>query len=162
MAENTSGRTFNVWTLGLLLGASCLVGGLFGYGLATMAVWGDGTPATLLQPALLAAVTWLVASAIGMSLILVLAGSDTGRLPMPVLASSVVRMLAALSLGLVLYFALKVDGRTFWASFLTCGLCCLMSETAWAMRTLSRLGSSAAGDSSHVVSSVTNGVSECS
>lgn len=43
------------------------------------------------------------------------------------------RSVASLLLALVLYFALKPDGKTFWTGFLASGLVLLMVETVWSM-----------------------------
>jgi hypothetical protein len=129
-------RDLKLAPLGGLMLLSCLFGPMFAYGLAVLAVWGDGTSSTLLLPAILGGGVWAFAAALGLGLIALTSRGKVSNLGFPVLAASIIRMFVAFSLGLVLYFSLKCEGKTFWASFLVTGLVCLTVETAWAFRTL--------------------------
>lgn len=118
-----------------LLGAIA-IGAAIGLGIGLARSW----TAEGLDPALIAAglgaAAWLVGAIVGLALIVAVNSRDAARLSFAVLAASMVRMLVALSVGLLAFFVLEPEGRTFWTSFLMCGLLALMAETSWAMHTL--------------------------
>lgn len=126
----------NLTRLGGMMALCCFFGPLLAFGLGQMAVWGDGTAATLRAPAILAAVAWVFAAGIGLALIIFTSRGKVAKLGFPVLAASIIRMFLALGLGMLLFFTTNCEPRTFWASFLITGLAILVVETAWAVRTL--------------------------
>ncbi len=108
------------------------LGILSGVGVASLAGWGLGG----VLPGLQAGIVWTLGTIFGVLTVLLVSGRQASRLGMAVLAGSGVRMLSALTMGLFSYLAFKPEGRTFWACFLLAGLCCLICETVWAVRTL--------------------------
>ena len=128
--------TLNITRLCGMIALCCIFGPLLGYGLGEMAVWGDGTAATLRPSAILAGVSWVFAAGVGLGLMIYASRGKVANLGFPVMAASIVRMFVALAAGLILFFTAKIEPRTFWASFLITGLAILMVETAWAMKTL--------------------------
>ncbi len=48
-----------------------------------------------------------------------------------IVAAGVVRALASLTLALVVFWAIKPEGRVFWGAFLAANLLCLFIESGW-------------------------------
>lgn len=126
----------NVTRLCGMLALCCILGPVLGFGLGQLAVWGDGIASTHRSSAILAGVAWVFATGIGLGLMIYASRGKVANLGFPVMAASIVRMFAALTAGLVLFFTANIEPRTFWASFLITGLAILLVETAWAMKTL--------------------------
>lgn len=118
-----------------LLGAIA-IGAAIGLGISLARTWTADNLEAALIAAGLGAAPWIVGSIIGLALIVAVNTRDAARLSFAVLAASMVRMFVALSVGLLAFFVLDPEGRTFWTTFLMCGLLALMAETSWAMHTL--------------------------
>lgn len=129
-------QTFRVWPMLAAVISGVVAGTLAGLGVSSMAGWtaADGTGGVV--PGVQAGLVWTLATAMGVLVLLLLSGRQSSRLGVAVMAGSVVRMLAALTMGLFAFLAFKPEGKTFWACFLLAGLCCLVCETAWAVRQL--------------------------
>jgi hypothetical protein len=130
-------QTFRVWPMLAAVISGVAAGTAAGMWLASVAGWSssDGGIGGVV-PGVQAGLVWVLASAMGVLVLLLLSGRQASRLGVAVMAGSVVRMLAALTMGLFAFLAFKPEGRTFWACFLLAGLCCLVCETAWAVRQL--------------------------
>ena len=127
--------------------AAPMVGGLLGLGLATA---GEGrsltstwTPA---QKAGEAVGCWIMAGLIGLLLTSIISGCQARKVPLAILVASAVRVGVALFDGLFVALIFKPDSKTFWASFLLCGLLCLVVETAWSMLAIRRVNAAASPD----------------
>lgn len=83
-----------------------------------------------------ASVVWLVACVLGVQTLVIGTGLSVDRLGFGVLAASMARMLFALMLGLLAYFVVGFEGRSFWVCFLACGLTVLVAESLWAVRVI--------------------------
>lgn len=130
------------------LGAVAL-GAVIGGGCGLAMVWTGDDAGRAAAAALMGGGAWAVGALIGLALIATTGTQDAGRLSFAVLVASVVRMLGALALGLVLFFGLGPEGRTFWTTFLVCGLLALMAETSWAMHTLKSGAARSRPDGAH-------------
>lgn len=116
--------------------AACVTGGLLGTGVAVVGHWGNGDTQTLGIAAFIATAVWLVGAVIGVMLLGVVTHNQPHKLAPGVLASSTARMLIALIVGVLLFFLLSLEGRTFWSCFLLAGLFALVAESTWAIRTI--------------------------
>lgn len=117
---------------GVALALAVAGGSALGW-LASILIFGVPS-AGALGAAGLAGAAWLVGSALGLAVLLLVARGRHEYLGTAVLGSSGTRTLTALFLGVILYFSLAPDGRAFWAVFLLAGLDALIVETVWAMR----------------------------
>lgn len=122
----------------LALAASMLLcacmSGAGAYGLAGVAGWG-GDPTALAQAAALGAASCLVPALVASAVLV--AALRTGTTPAFVLmGASVARFLLSLLVGLGAFLLLHPEGKTFWASFLICGLLGIVVEAAWSVRLL--------------------------
>ncbi len=108
-----------------LIGAGCvaLVANSRGVATAPDATWAAG----------LALGTVLAAAVPGIRLVGVAARGGPKTFGLLVVAAGSIRILSSLFVALAVYFIVAPEGRTFWSSFLVCGLVCLVVETAWAM-----------------------------
>ena len=125
----------------VVIGAS-LVGSLIGVAICLSAGWAQGR--TLTSGATGAGVVWLVACVLGVQTLVIGTGLSVDRLGFGVLASSMARMLFALMLGLLAYFTVGFEGRSFWVCFLACGLTVLVAESLWAVRVINAAAASSA------------------
>jgi hypothetical protein len=116
--------------------AAAVLGSFLGLGVAYAAGWAGGDLQALAIASLVAMLVWVGASILGVLLLSVNTQHQLSRIAPGVLASSTTRMLVALAVGVLLFFVLSLEGRTFWTSFLLAGLLALVAETAWAMRTI--------------------------
>jgi hypothetical protein len=114
--------------------AACTAGGMLGAAAAYIANWGGGDTQTIAIAAVVPTIVWIIATAIGAMLLSVVTHNEPAKLGMGVLASSTARMLISLMVGVLLYFLMSLEGRTFWTSFLLAGLFALLAETTWAIR----------------------------
>jgi hypothetical protein len=121
--------------LGLVVGA-CTAGGLLGVAFAYAAGWANTGLQAVGVAALVSTIVWAGGGVLGVMLLSVNTDHQPAKLPQGVLASSTARMLVALFVGVLLFFLLSLEGRTFWTSFLLSGLLALATETAWAVRTI--------------------------
>ncbi len=131
----------------LALAASMLlcagVSGAGAYGLAGIAGWGAGS-GELARAAALGAASCLIPSFVASALLV--AALRTGTTPAFVLmGASVARFLLSLLVGLGAFLLLHPEGKTFWASFLICGLLGIVVEAAWSVRLLHTSTSPAPG-----------------
>lgn len=115
-----------------------------GGGAAICAGLGWSSGQNLTTAASLAAIVWAFASILSVQVLVMGSGLRVDRLGMAVLASSMARMLTALLVGLIAYFMIHPEGKTFWVCFLAAGLFALIGEAFWAIRTINAaaLGSS--------------------
>ncbi len=121
-------HAYGVGILSVLLG--------IGVGAAICAGLGWASGQLLTTAATLAGIIWLFASILSVPVLVVGSGLKVDRLGMAVLASSMARMLTALMVGLIAYFIIKPEGRTFWVCFLAAGMLALIGEAFWAIRTI--------------------------
>ena len=128
--------TFDLPPAGLAVFGAIVVGVVTGLGWALSANWADGQTGGVVRAAAVCTTVWMLAAAVGGGVLYGATGRKIDRLGLAVLASSMARMLTALSLGLAAYFVASPDGRTFWTCFLVAGLLALMAETVWAIRTI--------------------------
>jgi hypothetical protein len=111
-----------------------IVGTLVGVGIGIASGWGGTRELTI--AALTAAAVWLFATLLGVQTLIFGSGLQVDRLGFGILASSMGRMLAALLVGVVVFFLVKPQGETFWVCFLSAGLAALIAESVWAIRTI--------------------------
>ncbi len=130
----------------VVIGAS-LVGSLIGVAICLSAGWAQGRALT--SGATGAGVVWLVACVLGVQTLVIGTGLSVDRLGFGVLASSMARMLFALMLGLLAYFVVGFEGRSFWVCFLACGLTVLVAESLWAVRVINAAAASSAVSGKH-------------
>lgn len=143
MSPVSHADTLNSETFGLGPPVFAVVGGIVAGGLGGLAVagaagWGaSGSGAgSVFSAALLAAIVWTLAALPGLACLLVVSKGSIDRLGPAVLGSSAVRLHMGLALGVVAYFALQPDGRTFWSVFLASGVAALIAEAAWTIKLL--------------------------
>lgn len=113
---------------------SVIVGALVGAVLCMQIGWAEGR--VLTNAAGLAGIVWIVGALVGVQVLVIGTGLSVDRLGMGVLASSMARMMGALFAGLMVFFMLHPDGRTFWVTFLSAGLVALVAEALWAVRVI--------------------------
>lgn len=115
----------------------CVAGSLlaFAWGILSLQL----STADALNAAFSACAIWLFASGLAVIALTAITGGDLHKLPMAALFTSGARMLLAIGLATLLYFAVPVDAKTYWASFLLAGLVSLVAETSWTIRALSAL-----------------------
>lgn len=111
---------------------SVVVGVALGAAFCMQMGWAEGR--VLTNAAGLAGLVWLAAALLGVQVLVIGTGLNVDRLGMGVLAASMARMLAALFVGLIAYFMIHPEGRTFWVTFLAAGLIALFGEALWAVR----------------------------
>lgn len=128
--------TFDLPPAGLAVFGAIVLGVITGLGWALSADWADGQSNVIVRAAAICTTVWMLAAIVGVGVLYGASARKIDRLGPAVLASSMARMLTALSLGLAAYFVASPDGRTFWTCFLTAGLLALMAETVWAIRTI--------------------------
>lgn len=128
-----------------VLGGSAL-GGVVGWLLAPLL---GGVAGAAPSAGVWGGVVWLLAGAFGLLAMLLMSQGQADRLGMAVLASSTVRMLAALFLGLLVYFAISPDGRVFWITFLCSGVGALVGETLWAVMSINAVRTPAPSAAPH-------------
>ena len=128
--------TFDLPPAGLAVFGAIVLGVITGLGWALSANWADGQAGVIIRAAAVCTTVWMLAGIVGLGVLYGATGRRIDRLGFAVLASSMARMLVALSLGLAAYFVAAPDGRTFWTCFLIAGLLALMAETVWAIRTI--------------------------
>jgi hypothetical protein len=117
-------------------------------------------PAEAINAAFSACAIWLFATGLAVIVLTAITGGDLHKLPMAALFTSGGRLMLAIGLGTLLYFAMPVDAKTYWASFLLAGLVSLVAETSWTIRALSALNRSL--QSTHPANSASNGAAAAS
>ncbi len=115
----------------------CVAGSLlaFAWGILSLQL----PTADAINAAFSACAIWLFATGLAVIALTAITGGDLNKLPMAALFTSGGRMLIAIGLATLLYFAMPVDAKTYWASFLLAGLVSLVAETSWTIRALSAL-----------------------
>ena len=137
--------TFDLPQAGLAVFGAIVLGVITGLGWALSANWADGQAGAIVRAAVTCTSVWMLAAAVGLDVLYGATGRKVDRLGFAVLASSMARMLTALSLGLAAHFIASPDGRTFWTCFLIAGLLALMAETVWVIRTINLQSSTLTG-----------------
>lgn len=136
----------------------CFAGSLlaFAWGILSLQL----ATADALNAAFSACAIWLFATGLAVIALTAITGGDVHKLPMAALFASGGRMLLAIGLATLLYFAVPVDAKTFWASFLLAGLVSLVAETSWTIRALSALNRPL--QSTHAVTPASDGAAAAS
>ncbi len=122
------------------LGIAPLLASVIGWLLATALSW-QPSPAgwSLWSIVSAASACWLMGGAIG---VVVFAAASGGmlvrRVPLGMVASSLVRAGIALLDAIALMLLVGLEVRTFWLTFMLGGLGCLAWETYWAMSVIRR------------------------
>ena len=120
----------------MALSGGIAIGAMIGVGAGFMMAWAGGDARQIVAAAAMAAGAWALGGAVGLGLIIAATVQDAAKLSFAVLAASMLRMMVALAVGLTSFFAFSPDGRTFWTTFLVCGLTALIAETSWTLFTL--------------------------
>lgn len=129
--------TFALGGLFVALGTGIGVGVAIGLLIARLAGWETGGQGARAAPLALGA--WSVTGVFGALLLASVTRRQIQNLGLPVLLIGFFRMLTATGLGLGGYLLLKPAANAYWTCFLAAGLCCLASETLWAVRQLAQL-----------------------
>lgn len=127
--------SFGGFAVRLVMG--CVAGSLLAFG------WGAGFVGASNEIAFSAAAmpcaVWLLCSGMAVVAISAITGGELNKLPMAALFTSGGRMLLAVGLATMLFFASPTDPKIFWASFLLAGLVSLVAETSWTVGALAKL-----------------------
>lgn len=91
-----------------------------------------------LETASAAAACWLMGGLIGLVVLALITNHNIRKLPMGVIASSMIRAGIALFDGVAITLIFNPERFTFWGAILLGGLACLTIETLWAMRTIAQ------------------------
>lgn len=129
--------TFALGGLLVALGVGIGVGVGIGLLIARLAGWETGGEGAWAAP--LALGVWGSTGVFGAMLLAGVTRRRIQDLGLPVLLIGFFRMLIATGLGLGGYLLLKPAANAFWTCFLAAGLCCLASETLWAVRQLAQI-----------------------
>lgn len=90
-----------------------------------------------------ASACWLMGGLIGLVVLALITNHNIRKLPMGIIASSMIRAGIALFDGVAITLIFKPERFTFWGAILLGGLACLTIETLWAMRTIAQFSSNA-------------------
>lgn len=136
----------------------CVAGSLlaFGWGMLSLQL----STSEAINSAFSACAIWLFATGLAVIALTAITGGDLNKLPMAALFTSGARMLLAIGLATLLYFAVELNAKTYWASFLLAGLVSLVAETSWTIRALSPLNRPV--QSTHAATPASDGVSAAS
>lgn len=126
-------RTFRPRQALLVVASAVILGVLTGAAISVASGWVGWNEPALIRSAVAVAGIWVLATLLGVQILVVGTGLAADRLGFGVLASSMSRMLFALLVGVVVYFLIGFEGRSFWVCFLGAGLAALVAEAVWAI-----------------------------